>query len=453
MGVDERTNRIMYKDAPNYLWCGGDGCAVDEDKVTCKDSNSNLWSCGNTAKRGYEHVGYGKGNSCLGIQNMRRCKKKNIEDPDWNITREKYRNDPYDEKATDDVVKCCTDWDGLTERERQDCGQLYKGGVTKDCNLFNKCYEPQNIIDPLCTAFAKTNKDSKYKNLALPWYSTRCSMFHQLTQGPGKNDKHTRESLGKDGCFGKHMEADGYEHTRKFYQQYIDSMDGFIADDPHAINFCTNPNVIDKEWCDATLERQCRVGSGNETREECSCFHSMTDNGPGYKNFKDQGIDYKDLLKKDPAAAGVMAGTLQPICALDKCRDGIWKTKNQKDRTICPSCYQTNYNEGRGNSTQTNKCVIKYIDGEFVVEEENGQPSGSSVDPPPEPPRPPIPKKKNSPEPQQGGSVEPSSAQMAKACGKFRKGPDCKKLSGLSVGLIASSAVLLIFLLMLFLFF
>ena len=120
---------------------------------------------------------------------------------------------------------------------------------------------------------------------------------------------------------------------------------------------------------------------------------------------------------------------------LIKCTKKGWKTKKLNE-TRCKPCSQVNYNAGKGSSTQKNTCVIKYIDGKFVVEKPEDPPgSGESTDPP------------------GGGSVEPSSAQMTKACGKFRKGPDCKKLSGLSVGLITSSVVLLFFLLMLFLFF
>ena len=429
---------------PSRMYCGGDFCDSDPSPVECKLYKKRLKSCDSAFFPGaYVNDGYTTA-TCGGAEEIRVCKQSDADLGVWNDTREKYKNDPSLANATA-VVNCCTASDGITENEKLNCGQMYQGGLGKDrgkrdCHILNSCGDPAKVEEPVCNRFAAINKGvPEYQKIALPWWNNWCQKQHSAGVGTSE--------LVRYGCFDKNMETDDYEHTQGFYQQYIKSLDVFIPDDKHATKFCMNQNVIEKGWCDATLTEQCKVGSGNEYRRECSCFHPMNDNGPGYKNFKADGTDYKDLFKKDPAAAGVMAGTLQPICALNTCKLGTWKTKNQRKDTICPPCYQTNYNEGRGKATQTNNCKIIYKDGEFVVEEENDQPGGSSVDP--------------APKPQPGGSsVDPapepkerSSVQVSKGCNKFRKGPECKKLSGLSVGLIVSSVVLLFFLLMLFLFF
>jgi hypothetical protein len=459
----------LHDKFPSRAYCGGYGtCADDVDKVKCQYSKSSLAPCDKVFLPGaYVNDGYTRA-TCYFDEEIRVCKKT---DPDlgvWNDTRENYKNHPSIATA-DAVVKCCTASDRITENEKLNCGQMYQGGLGKDrgkrdCHILNSCGDPARVKEPVCNRFAVINKGvPEYQKIALPWWNNWCQKMHATGVGTSE--------LVRYGCFDKNMEADDYEHTRKFYQQYIDSMDGFIPEDPHAKKFCSNQNVRDKGWCDEALERQCTKDTRYIPIPECSCFHYMNDgipNGPGYKNFKKEEIDYAHLLKKLPAdAAGVMAATLHPVCALKTCKESKWKTKNHKETVDCPPCFQQNYKEGRGNATQNNNCIINKIDGKYVIDD--------SEDPPPEPPRPPIPKKKspseppipkkksppdppipkkkNPSDPQQGGSVEPSSAQMTKACGKFRKGPDCKKLSGLSVGLIASSVVLLIFLLMLFLFF
>jgi hypothetical protein len=389
---------------------------------------------------------------------MRKCKKKGIGDPDWNVTREKYNRDRGATNSTA-VVKCCTHYNELSNREKQDCGQMYMGGLKGDCNILNRCSDPSTARDqwssPICKSFAEINKDiPEYQKIALPWMNNWCLRKQSLGVGT--------QALEDYGCFGDSMGADGYVHTHKFYEQYLKELDSWVGGDKHAPKFCKNANVIKEGWCDDILERQCTKDPRYKDKDECSCYHYMNDGGIGYKNFKAQGIDYEAYkqMVPDPSKAadiaGRMAGELAPVCELIKCTKpgGGWKTKKLNE-TRCKPCSQVNYNGGRGSSTQNNKCIIKFIDGKFVVEKPEDPPGGGDPLLPKKknPPDPPIPKKKNPQEPQQGGSVEPSSAQMTKACGKFSKGPDCKKLSGLSVGLITSSAVLLFFLLMLFLFF
>ena len=312
-------------------------------------------------------------------------------------------------------------------------GKLGKDRGKRDCHILNSCGDPSEVEEPVCNRFAVINKGvPEYQKIALPWWNNWCQKQHSTGAG-------TIE-LARYGCFDKNMEADGYEHTQGFYQQYIESLGVFVADDKYARKFCTNQNVIDKGWCGDTLEKQCTKDPRYKDKDECSCYHYMNDGGIGYKNFKAQGIDYEAYkqMVPDPSKADDIAGRMDaefaPMCELIKCTKKGWKTKKLNE-TRCKPCSQVNYNAGKGSSTQKNTCVIKYIDGKFVVDPPpKPKPDGSSVDPAPEP-------------------KERSSVQVSKGCNKFRKGPECKKLSGLSVGLIVSSTVILFFLLMLFLFF
>ena len=194
MATNRETRNKKFMSTDKHVRCGGSGsCSTTSSDLWCRNGNhldiENLVAC----PAEYDDIGPEWSNSCknplIANPKLRRCDKKPVTDPVFNILETEYEDKT---KRTDlllqEMTECCTG-----DENSNRCGNLWEGLKNNEplCNSFRKqiCMKSVDTLnDPDCIKWCKENplicspsvikekcKDAKPGD---PTYSNLCGCYY-----------------------------------------------------------------------------------------------------------------------------------------------------------------------------------------------------------------------------------------------------------------------------------